>query len=59
MRRQRYLSGQCLSEFFGTLILVFFGVGAVNTAVLVGAQSGLWQVAAVWVVAIALTIYTT
>ena len=59
MRRQRSLFGQCLSEFFGTLILVFFGVGAVNTAVLVGGLSGLWQVAVVWGVAIALAIYAT
>ena len=53
------LCGECLSEFVGTFILVFFGVGAVNTAVLTGAQSGLWQVAVVWGVAIALAIYAT
>jgi glycerol uptake facilitator protein len=51
------LCGQCVSEFIGTLILVFFGVGAVNTAVATGAQVGLWQVAVVWGVAIALAIY--
>jgi len=53
------LLGECLSEFLGTLILVFFGVGAVNAAVLAGAQSGLWQVAVVWAVGIALAIYAT
>jgi len=53
------LWGECLSEFLGTLILVFFGVGSVNTAVLAGAQQGLWQVAVVWGVAIALAIYAT
>jgi glycerol uptake facilitator protein len=53
------LWGECLSEFLGTLILVFFGVGAVNAAVLSGAQSGLWQVAVVWAVGIALAIYAT
>jgi glycerol uptake facilitator protein len=58
MQRSR-LIGECLSEFVGTLILVFFGVGAVNAAVLAGAQSGLWQVAVVWAVAIALAIYAT
>jgi glycerol uptake facilitator protein len=52
------LCGECLSEFLGTLILVFFGVGAVNTAVLAGAQQGLWQVAVVWGVAIGIAIYT-
>lgn len=49
----------CVSEFIGTLILVFFGVGSVHTAVLAGAQQGLWQVAVVWGVAIALAIYAT
>lgn len=58
MKRPNRLFGECLSEFLGTLILVFFGVGAVNTAVLAGAQQGLWQVAVVWGVAIALAIYT-
>jgi glycerol uptake facilitator protein len=57
--RNPSLMGECLSEYLGTLILVFFGVGSVNAAVLTGAQSGLWQVAVVWGVAIALAIYTT
>jgi glycerol uptake facilitator protein len=47
----------CLAEFIGTYILVFFGVGSVHAAVLTGAQSGLWQVAIVWGVAISLAIY--
>jgi glycerol uptake facilitator protein len=45
-------------EFLGTLMLVLFGCGAVHAAVLTGAQSGLWQVAIVWGVAIMLAIYT-
>ena len=45
------------AELAGTFILVFFGVGSVHTAVLCGAQSGLWQVAVVWGVAVALAIY--
>ncbi|NIM05884.1 MAG: MIP family channel protein [Armatimonadetes bacterium] len=57
-RSQPSLSGQCFAEFFGTLILVFFGVGSVNTAVATGAQQGLWQVAVVWGFGIALAIYT-
>jgi glycerol uptake facilitator protein len=57
--RKPTLWGECLSEFLGTLILVFFGVGAVNAAVLSGAQQGLWQVAVVWAVGIALAIYAT
>lgn len=58
MKAPNKLWGECLSEFLGTLILVFFGVGAVNTAVLSGAQQGLWQVAVVWGVAVGLAIYT-
>lgn len=58
MRRPSLL-GECTAEFIGTMILVFFGVGAVNAAVLAGAQQGLWQVAVVWGVAIALAIYAT
>jgi glycerol uptake facilitator protein len=53
------LVGQCLAEFFGTLILVFFGVGIVNAAVLAGVVQGLWQVAAVWGGAVALAVYAT
>ena len=46
-------------EFTGTFILVFFGVGAVNAAVVSGAHVGLWQVAAVWAVGVALGIYAS
>lgn len=48
---------ECAAEIVGTFILVLFGVGAVHAAVLTGAQSGLWQVAVVWGVAVALAIY--
>ncbi len=47
-----------VGEYFGTFILVFFGVGAVNAAVLTGAQAGLWQVAVVWAVGVSVAIYT-
>ncbi len=46
-------------EFMGTFILVFFGVGAVNAAVVTGAQVGLWQVAAVWAIGVGLGIYAS
>ncbi|QQE10277.1 aquaporin [Planctomycetota bacterium] len=47
----------CIAECIGTFILVFFGIGAVHAAVLTEAQSGLWQVAVVWGIAIAIAIY--
>jgi glycerol uptake facilitator protein len=53
------LARECLAEFIGTLILVFFGVGAVNAAVLAGVTQGLWQVAMIWAVGVALAIYAT
>src|SRR6478609_6755068 len=52
------LAARCFAELIGTFILVFFGCGAVHAAVLTGAQSGLWQVAIVWGIAIMLAIYT-
>jgi glycerol uptake facilitator protein len=51
------LTAKCLAEVVGTFILIFFGLGAVHAAVLTGAQSGLWQVAIVWGVAVMLAIY--
>ncbi len=46
-------------EFFGTFLLVFFGCGSVATAVLTGAQVGIFQVAIVWGLGIATAIYLT
>lgn len=46
-------------EYLGTFVLVFFGVGVVNAAVVTGAQVGLWQVAVVWAIGVSLGIYTS
>jgi len=46
-------------ETIGTYLLVLFGTGAVAAAVITGAQVGLWQVAAVWGLGVALAIYAT
>jgi glycerol uptake facilitator protein len=45
------------AEGLGTFILVLLGCGAVHSAVLTGAQSGLWQVAIVWGSGVALAAY--
>lgn len=51
------LTACCLAEVLGTCLLVFIGCGVGHAAVLTGAQSGLWQVAVVWGVAVTLAIY--
>jgi len=46
-------------EFVGTFLLVFFGCGSVAAAVLTGAQVGIFQVAIVWGLGIAIAIHVT
>jgi glycerol uptake facilitator protein len=48
-----------IGEFIGTFILVFFGCGAVAVSVLFSAHNGLFQVAAIWGIAVSLAIYAT
>ena len=48
-----------VGEFIGTFMLVFFGCGSVAAAVLTGAQIGIFQVAIVWGIGIALAIHLT
>ena len=52
---RRALAGEAL----GTYLLVLFGTGSVASAVLSGAQVGLWQVAAVWGFGVTLAIYVS
>ena len=49
----------CVGEVIGTFLLVLFGTGAVASAVLTGALTGLWQVAVVWGFGVTLAIYAT
>jgi glycerol uptake facilitator protein len=58
MKKRVGLWQACLAEAFGTFVLVLFGTGVVFVAVLTDAVGGLWQVAIVWAIAIALAIYT-
>jgi glycerol uptake facilitator protein len=48
-----------VGEFVGTFLLVFFGCGSVAAAVLTGAEIGVFQVAIVWGLGIALAIHLT
>ena len=44
---------------FGTFLLVLIGTGVVAASLFTGAQVGLWQVAVVWGLGVALAIYAT
>lgn len=53
------LMGQCISEFIGTALLVFFGLGCVAAARIAGAQLGLWEISIIWGLGVALAVYLT
>ena len=55
MKWPRWFTG----EFFGTFLLVFFGCGSLCASVMTGAQVGVFQVAIVWGLGIAIAIYLT
>lgn len=59
MKPQSNLSRALAGEMLGTYLLVLFGTGSVASAVLSGAQVGLWQVAAVWGFGVTLSIYVS
>lgn len=58
-RRALGLPAWCWGELAGTFLLVFFGCGSIATAVLTGSTAGVFQVAIVWGLGIALTIHLT
>lgn len=53
------LFGECLAEFIGTGLLIFFGVGCVAALVLAGAQFGQWEISIVWGFGVTIAIYCT
>ena len=46
-------------ELFGTFILVLFGCSAIAVSVLFNSHTGLFQIAAIWGIGVALAIYAT
>lgn len=48
-----------MSEFIGTGLLIFFGVGCVAALVLTGASFGQWEISIIWGVGVGLAVYCT
>lgn len=57
--RQPTLSSQCLAEFLGTALLIFFGTGCVAALKVAGASFGLWEISIIWGVGVSMAIYFT
>ena len=57
--RKPTLLGECIAEFIGTGLLIFFGVGCVAALVLTGTQFGQWEISVVWGFGVAIAIYCT
>jgi len=53
------LKGQCIAEFLGTGLIVFFGVGCVAALKLADAQLGQWEISIIWGLSVAMAIYLT
>ena len=56
-RNQPTLAGQCLAEFLGTALLIFFGTGCVAALKVAGASFGLWEISLIWGVGVSMAIY--
>ncbi|WP_413477827.1 MIP/aquaporin family protein [Vibrio hibernica] len=57
--KKKQLLGECISEFIGTGLLIFFGVGCVAALVLTGASFGQWEISIIWGLGVAIAIYCT
>lgn len=55
--RQPTLGGQCLAEFLGTALMIFFGTGCVAALKVAGASFGLWEISIIWGMAVSMGIY--
>ncbi|NAW66296.1 MIP/aquaporin family protein [Photobacterium halotolerans] len=58
-RQPPTLLGECLAEFIGTGLLIFFGVGCVAALVLAGADFGQWEISIMWGLGVTIAIYCT
>lgn len=53
------LKGQCIAEFLGTGLFLFFGIGCVAALNVAGASFGQWEISIIWGLAVALGVYLT
>ncbi|MGK9064531.1 MIP/aquaporin family protein [Stutzerimonas chloritidismutans] len=51
------LRGQCIAEFLGTALLIFFGTGCVAAMKLGGAELGLWEISIIWGIGVSMGVY--
>lgn len=60
MSQTSTLKGQCIAEFLGTgLLIFFFGVGCVAALKVAGATFGQWEISVIWGLGVAMAIYLT
>lgn len=57
--QQPTLFGQCISEFFGTALFLFFGTGCVAALKVGGASFGQWEISIIWGLAVSMAVYLT
>lgn len=51
------LTRQCIAEFIGTAIFLFFGISCIAAIVLAGASLGLWEICIAWGLSVSLGVY--
>lgn len=56
---KKTLTGECISEFIGSWILIFIGCGSVASLVLGGASISQWEISIIWGLAVTMAIYIT
>jgi len=50
---------QCIAEFLGTGLFLFFGISCLAAVKVAGASFGLWEICIVWGLGISLAVYLT
>ena len=53
------LRAQCIAEFLGTGLFLFFGIGCLCALKVAGASLGLWEICIIWGLGISLAVYLT